>query len=210
MDEFKRIVKSKLKNRKPLKISHPEFKLSAVLMPFFWEDDIIKILFTIRNRNLKHHKGEISFPGGKKEPNDKNLIDTALRETEEEIGIHRNQIEILGQVDDLFTITKYIITPFVGVIKGKFKIKTSDAEVFKVIKVPLSVFGENGQFQEEIWEQNETSYPIFYYYWRRNVIWGATAYIMNQFMELIYDYQPSKLNVKRTDPNLIKRFFGEK
>ena len=210
MEEFKKLINTKLKDRKPLDIKHPEFKPSAVLMPFFCEGNELKLLFTIRHKNLKHHKGEISFPGGKQEANDKDLLETALRETEEEIGIKSDQIEILGRLDDLFTITKYVITPFIGIIKGKFSITTSDAEVFRVIKVPLSIFGKNGCFQEEAWEQNKTSYPIYYYYYRRNIIWGATAYIMNQFMETIYDYQPSKLNVKRTDPSLIKKFFGEK
>ena len=210
MEEFKNLVESKLKNREPLIIEHPEFKPSAVLMPFFCDDNEIKLLFTIRDKNLKHHKGEISFPGGKQEQQDKDLIETALRETEEEVGIKRDQIEIMGRLDDLFTITKYIITPFIGIIKGKFKIITSDAEVFRVIKVPLSIFGKNGCFQEEAWQQNKTSYPIYYYYYRRNIIWGATAYIMNQFMEIIYNYQPSKMNLKRTDPTLIKKFFGEK
>ena len=210
MEEFKTLIKSKLENRTPLDIEHPEFKDSAVLMPFFFEDNVLKLLFTIRNKNLKHHKGEISFPGGKQEPDDKDLVETALRETEEEVGLKSDQVEILGRLDDLFTITKYIITPYVGLIKGKFKIVTSDAEVFRVIKVPLYVFGKDGWFQEEAWEQNKTTYPIYYYYWRRNIIWGATAYIMNEFMEIIYDFQPSKMNVKRTDPNLIKQFFGEK
>ncbi|NHI91820.1 MAG: CoA pyrophosphatase [Candidatus Lokiarchaeota archaeon] len=210
MEEFKKLVESKLKNRKFLEIKHSDFKPSAVLMPFFWEDNEIKIILTIRHKDLKHHRGEISFPGGKQDDDDKNLIDTALRETEEEVGIKRDQIEILGRLDDLFTITKYIITPYVGLVKGNFKVNISDAEVHKVIKVPLHIFGENGCFQEETWEQNKTIYPIYYYYWRRNIIWGATAYIMNEFIEIIYNYQPSKLNIKRTDPSLIKKFFGEK
>ncbi len=211
MEEFESLIKSKLENRKELRLEYPGFRPSAVLMPFFFEDGEIKALFTIRHKDLKHHKGEISFPGGKKDHADKDLIDTALRETKEEVGIDRSQITILGRLDDLFTITRYIITPYIGIINGKFKIQTSDKEVFKVIKVPLYIFGRKGYFQEEAWKQNETTYPIFYYYWRRNIIWGATAYIMNQFIEVIYDYQPSNLpNYRRTDPSVIKKFFGEK
>jgi len=211
MEEFINLIKSKLENRKEFRIDNPNFRPSAVLIPFFYEENKLKVLFTVRHKDLKHHKGEISFPGGKKDEEDKDLIETALRETKEEVGIDRNQITILGRLDDLFTITRYIITPYVGIIKGNFKIKISDKEVFKIIKVPLSIFGENGYFQEEAWKQNETSYPIFYYYWRKNIIWGATAYIMNQFIEIIYNFQPSKFeNYKRTDPSLIKRFFGEK
>lgn len=209
MEEFETLIKLKLGNRKEIRIVHPSFRPSAVLMPFFLEDNEIKVLFTIRHKDLKHHKGEISFPGGKKDDEDKDLIETALRETKEEVGIDRNQITILGQIDDLFTLTRYIVTPYVGIIKGKFKITTSDKEVFRVIKVPLSIFGKNGFFQEEGWEQNGMSHPIFYYYWRKNIIWGATAYMMNQFMEIMYDYQPSKFDkIKRTDPSMIKKFLG--
>jgi len=213
MEEFETLIKSKLENRKVVRIEQPGFRPSAVLMPFFYEDDQLKVLFTVRHKDLKHHKGEISFPGGKKDDEDKDLIETALRETKEEVGIDRSQITIVGQMDDLFTLTKYIITPYVGIITGNFKIITSDQEVFRVIKVPLSIFGKNGYFQEEEWKmtQNGASHPIFYYYWRKNIIWGATAYMMNQFMEIIYDYQPSKFDkIKRTDTTMIKEFLGLK
>ncbi len=210
LDELEALIQTKLVKRKPLVLDPPSFKHSAVLMPILFEDGQFKFVLTKRTDSLKHHKGEISFPGGGQDKEDQNLIETALRETYEEIGVEQSQIKILGRLDDLFTITRYIITPFVGTIHKKVEYKSNDAEVAELLHVPLDLFLTDEKFKEKAWVRNGTNYPLYYYYWGDYEVWGATGYIINQFIEIVFDFQPSKINFKRDDPSLLKKFLGEK
>ncbi len=206
LSELEDCIRRKLKNRKSLVLDPPNFKHSAVLMPIVSEEDIVKFILTKRSEKLKYHKGEISFPGGRREEGDQHLVDTALRETEEEIGVKSEHVEVIGRLDDLFTITRYIITPYVGIIHEEVEYKSNDAEVAELLHVPLDLFLSKEKFKEKSWVRNGTNYPLYYYYWGRYEIWGATGYIINQFMEIIFGYQPSKINFKRHDPSLIDQF----
>jgi 8-oxo-dGTP pyrophosphatase MutT (NUDIX family) len=206
LGELEDLIRRKLKNRKSLVLDPPNFKHSAVLMPIVSEEDAIKFILTKRSEKLKHHKGEISFPGGGREKGDQHLMETALRETEEEIGVNREHVEVLGKLDDLFTITRYIITPYVGVIHEDVEYKSNDAEVAELLHVPLDLFLSKEKFTEKNLIRNGTNYPLYYYYWGDYEIWGATGYIINQFMDIIFDYQPSEINFKRHDPSLIDQF----
>ncbi len=204
--ELEDLIQDKFREREPLTLDPPNFRHSAVLIPIFSEEDTIKLILTKRTESLKHHRGEISFPGGRREKIDKDLIETALRETEEEIGVKTTQVKVIGRLDDLFTITRYIITPFIGIIHGRVKLKSNDAEVAEILKVPLKLFLTKDKFAEKSWERNGVKYPLYYYYWEDYEIWGATAYIINQFIELSFDFQPSHINFKRDNPDLIKDF----
>ncbi|MHA1298366.1 MAG: NUDIX hydrolase [Candidatus Helarchaeota archaeon] len=200
-------IKLILKNRKRFVITDSRLKQSAVLLILFIKNDEPYVIFTKRTENLKKHKGEISLPGGGIEEHDMNLLDTAFRETEEELYIDRSKITILGQIDDLFTISKYIITPFVGFIKYPYEFKMNHHEVAEVIEVPLSVFQRTDNFREKIWDYYGSEYPIFYYDYKINnknyTIWGATGYIMNNFIEIIFGFNPSSTKYKRRNPNVI-------
>ena len=206
--ELEELIRGKMEGYDPLILDPPDFKHSAVLMPIIYEEDQLKFILTKRADTLKHHKGEISFPGGKQEEPDKDLIETALRETTEEIGVRADQVEILGRLDDLFTITKYIITPFIGTIHGKVEYISNDAEVAELLHVPLELFLTKEKFKEKSWVRNGRNYPLYYYYWGDYEIWGATGYIINQFIELVFDFQPSQINFKRHDPSIIREFLG--
>lgn len=206
LTELEELILKKTKDRKPLVLDPPKFKHAAVLIPIYSEEDQLKLILTKRTETLKHHKGEISCPGGRKEESDKDLIETALRETEEEIGVRQNQVKILGRLDDLFTITRYIITPFIGSIHGQIELKSCDAEVAEILHIPLRLFLREDKFAEKAFERNGVQYPLYYYYWENYEIWGATAYILNNFIELIFDFQPSAINFKRDNPELIKDF----
>ncbi|MHA1130863.1 MAG: NUDIX hydrolase [Candidatus Helarchaeota archaeon] len=204
--ELKDLIHRRLQTRRPLILDPPDFKHSAVLMPILLEDNCFKFILTKRADTLKHHRGEISFPGGQREKDDKNLLETALRETEEEIGVKKSQIEVLGRLDDLLTITRYIISPFVGIIHDQVECMSNDAEVAELLHVPLEFFLSSDKFKEKSWFRNGTNYPLYYYYWGDYEIWGATGYIINQFIEIVFGFQPSKINFKRNDPNLIEQF----
>lgn len=206
LDELEDLIRHKLKNRDPLVLDPPNFTHAAVLIPIFSENKTIKFILTKRTENLRHHRGEISFPGGKKSKRDKDLIQTALRETEEEIGVTGEQIKVVGRLDDLFTITRYIITPFIGILYGDIECCSNDAEVAEILKVPLELFLSKEKFEEDRWENKGVKYPLYYYYWENYKIWGATAYIINQFIEDVFDFQPSLINFKRHDPSLIDNF----
>ncbi len=206
LTELEELIKRKLENKKPLILDPPGFTHAAVLIPIFTEKNTMKLILTKRTEKLRHHRGEISFPGGKKSKKDANLIETALRETEEEVGVKREQVRVVGRLDDLFTITRYIITPYIGILEGKIEYYSNDAEVAEIISVPLKIFLNGEKFAERGWERNGVKYPLYYYYWKDYEIWGATAYIINQFIEYVFDFQPSLINFKRNDPSLIDNF----
>jgi len=208
LSELNNLIQQKLGNRKPLVLDPPKFTHAAVLIPIISEEDQLKVILTKRTETLKHHRGEISFPGGKSSKEDNNLVETALRETDEEIGVKGDQVQVVSRLDDLFTITRYIITPFIGLIRGEIELVSNDAEVAEILHVPLKLFLTQEKFAEKAWERNGVKYPLYYYYWKNYEIWGATAYIINQFTELIFEFQPSLINFKRENPDLIKDFMS--
>ena len=106
----------------------------------------------------------MSFPGGKFEVNsDKSLKDTALRETEEEIGVPRKNIKILGCLNDFPTMTKYIITPFVAIIDQNQKLTRQESEVQRIIKIPIDFFTSKTRFREQAIDVDGHKFPIFYF-----------------------------------------------
>ncbi|MHA1143967.1 MAG: NUDIX hydrolase [Candidatus Helarchaeota archaeon] len=194
-------VKKSLKNRNKFKIAYPEYRHSAVLLLLFEKDDEPHVILTKRANNLKKHKGEISFPGGKIEEGDESLLDTALRETEEEIHLPREKIEILGELDDMFTLTHYVISPFVGYVQYPFDYSPNKTEVEYIIETPLHVFLNKDTFSEKLFDFHGKKFPVFYYQYDEHTIWGATAYMLNQFVEIVFGFNPSAHpEIKRLNP----------
>ncbi|NVM04651.1 MAG: CoA pyrophosphatase [Candidatus Helarchaeota archaeon] len=203
---FKKI-QTILRGHKRFIINDPRLKRSAVLLLLYMKNNAPHGIFTKRTTNLKRHKGEISLPGGGIEEGDKSLLDTAFRETEEEIDLGRSKINILGELDDLFTISGYIITPFVGYFEYPYEFKINFNEVEELIEVPISVFQSTDNFSEENWGYEGDQYPVYYYEYNSGkktyIIWGATGYIMNGFIDLVFNFNPSKTKYKRRNPNLM-------
>ncbi|GAG75141.1 unnamed protein product, partial [marine sediment metagenome] len=146
------LIKSKLYDcDSPLRISLKDnfFTSSAVLFSIVpYKDKPYELILIHRSNRGTKHRGEMSFPGGKFEVNnDKSLKDTALRETEEEIGVPRENIKILGCLDDFPTMTKYIITPFVAIIDQNQKLIKEDREVQKILKIPIDFFLSKKKFR---------------------------------------------------------------
>ena len=166
-------------------IEHPPFSHAAVLVPLFQKGGDCHLLFTKRSDQVKYHKGEISFPGGVVDEEDKELINTALREAYEEIGLIENDVQIIGVLDDIVTITEFIVTPIVGLFPYPYPFKVSEVEIAELIEVPLSSLLDEDCFSErEIFRggQNEVVYS---YQYEKHIIWGATARILKQFLDLI-------------------------
>ena len=185
-EDFREAAKSVLAQRRIRKINpvHSEYIHSAVLMPLFKENGEYKVLFTKRTSMVEHHKGQVSFPGGVVDEEDDSFLDTALREAFEEIGLLREDVEILGQVDDRLTLaTNFLIHPYVGTIPYPYKFILNPAEVERLVKVPLRVFASDGKTNVSV--SGVGNYDGVVYSYEGNVIWGATAGIMENFVEIL-------------------------
>lgn len=147
---------------------------AAVLVPLVDRDEPT-VIFTQRTANLTAHAGQISFPGGRMEPTDSSPEDTALRETEEEIGLVRSRIEILGRLDTYLTRTGFRVTPVVGLVKPPFTLTPDPTEVAEIFEVPLSFIldPENPRRHSREFLGKERYFYVFPY--EQRYIWGATA-----------------------------------
>jgi len=153
-------------------------------MPVIKEDSEYHMLLTRRTDGVETHKGQISFPGGMREENE-TLLETALRETFEEVGIGNGHIEPLGRFHDYVSITEYRVTPFVGFVQTPFKTKRQVKEVAEILHVPFSVFLDPGKRRVE-WNKHPGRDPDVYFYSHENQeIWGLTARIIKDFFETL-------------------------
>jgi 8-oxo-dGTP pyrophosphatase MutT (NUDIX family) len=165
-----------LHNRKKEKIIDENLKASAVLIPLFYNQGQYHVLFTERSDEVNFHKGQVCFPGGTQEPSDSSLLQTALREIGEEIGLKAKDVEILGELDDSITSTSnYVISPFVAFIPHPYPFQADVREIKEIFSVPLSFLMDEANFKQD-------SYT---YEYEGHVIWGATARILRQFIDLL-------------------------
>ena len=134
---------------------------------------------------MKHHKGQISFPGGAFDNEDGDLRRTALRETYEEIGLKEKDVRIIGTLDDIVTSTKFVVTPFVGFLNYPYPFRLSQREIDELIEVPLSFLFDPECFSERERVEGGLKEVIFNYQYGKHAIWGATARILKQFLGLI-------------------------
>lgn len=187
--ELNKKIEKILGNRSPTVINNNKNKYvhSAVLVPLFQDNGIYKVLFTKRTDNLEHHKGQISFPGGAVEEEDETYLDTALRESYEEIGLHKKDVRILGRIDDRLTlVSSFVIHPYVGVIPYPYGFQINRKEVERIIEVPLKLFfsGTREAYMNDV-EYEGKIYHGPSYYFQGDVIWGATAGIMTNLMGIL-------------------------
>lgn len=152
-----------------------ELTAASVLVPIVMREAEATVLFTRRTAHLKNHSGQISFPGGRAEPEDPSPEHTALRETFEEIGLAAERVELLGRLGDYHTRTGYRITPVVGLVTPPFELSPDGHEVDEVFEVPLAFLLDPANHQRHSREfQGETRH-FFVISWRDYYIWGATA-----------------------------------
>jgi len=165
---------------------------AAVLVPLFKKGEDCHIVFTKRSDNVRYHKGEISFPGGVFDERDVELQRTALREAFEEIGLEEKDVQVIGVLDDIVTITQFIVTPFVGLFPYPYSFKLSPIEIAELIEVPISALLDEDCFSEREIIRGTGKEVVYAYQYENHIIWGATARILKQFLELI-----SSASVKR-------------
>ncbi len=157
---------------------------AAVLLPLLIRYGEEYLLFTRRTEHLPHHAGEISFPGGAHHAEDSDLAATALRETEEELGIPASRIELHGRLDDFWSIHGYHVVPYVGTIPHPFRYRPADHEIAALIEAPLDHFRAPGVHHVEDWAHRGRVHPVDFYRFGEHVIWGLTAAILRQFLEV--------------------------
>jgi 8-oxo-dGTP pyrophosphatase MutT (NUDIX family) len=179
-------LKEALAKRQVVRLSDSKMRVSAVLVPIFMKSGQYHLLFIQRTERVKEHKGQISFPGGAYEKADELLLNTALREAEEEIGLAPGDVEVLGELDDMLTVaTNYVISPFVGLIPYPYKFKLDNWETEELIEVPIIALLDKNCFSESKTITNGQEIEIYSYKYGDRVIWGATARILKQFLGII-------------------------
>ncbi len=166
-----------------------EARQAAVLATFFQKNEEWHVVFIERNANDRdHHGGQISFPGGKHEPADESMLHTALRETEEEIGISKSDIKILGGLTDLYIpVSNFQVHPFVGYLDYQPEYRLQLEEVSGVLEVPVAVFHRNDirKTTDIRISRQLTLRNVPYFEVEGKILWGATAMMMSELVELL-------------------------
>jgi len=170
-----------------LRPANDPLRPAAVLMPIILRDSGPTLLLTQRTSDLTHHAGQISFPGGRTEHSDASSIETALRETEEEIGLARQHVEVIGTLPDYVTGTGYQVTPVAALIKPPFDVFPDPGEVAEIFEVPLA-FLMNGMHHQRrtVVLPGEAGRRTFYCMpYERFFIWGATAGMLRNLFHFL-------------------------
>lgn len=178
-------VKRILSSRQTKSLHDPSLMPAAVLLLLYPKDGEYCILLNKRSDQVEYHKGEVSFPGGGKDPEDKDFLDTALRETFEEMGVKPDDVTVLGQLDDVATRSSFEVRVFVGTIPYPYPYRPSAREISKVLEVPIRGLLDPANRREEVrWLDGKVSKAYCYVY-GEHLIYGATAQILTQFLELL-------------------------
>ncbi|NIA27050.1 MAG: CoA pyrophosphatase [Desulfobulbaceae bacterium] len=159
---------------------------AGVLIPVIERDTTgLSLLLTQRSAELNHHAGQVSFPGGRWEPNDTDIVGTALRETYEEVGIAPGDIAVIGYLSPMPTITGYAVTPVIGVVRGDVGLHLDHKEVEYAFEVPLPFLmnPDNQKMVERDVEGKAVAMAEYHYDGQR--IWGATAFIIQKFVKIV-------------------------
>jgi len=181
---FELIVKA-LQDLQPARVSRGGLTPAAVLVPLFVKDSELHLLMNRRSDKVEKHKRQISFPGGACDPEDADVEATALREAWEEIGLQRQDVEVLGIMADTWTITGFLVTPVVARIPHPYPFKLCTDEVDELLEVPWSVFSQRQGYHAEHMEYKGHEHEVDFYEYENNTIWGATARIARRLVELV-------------------------
>ena len=185
VDDLVAVTRARLEGRRRRVVPPGPLVRAAVLVPIVDRGEAC-LVFAQRTDRVGHHAGQISFPGGRIDPEDADDLAAALREAHEEVGLEPARVEPLGLLDDTETVaTQFVITPFVGVVRGPVVWQPDGEEIEKVIEVPVSALLERGCFRVERWERDGVARDVYFYDYRGDTIWGATARILKQYLDLV-------------------------
>ena len=194
---IKEKIRRILAQREKRRIVAEHLPSAAVLLPLYEKGGECYILCTERTEEVQYHKGEISFPGGSRHEEDDSLLDTALRECFEEIGVDAKEVEVLGELDDIVTRTSnYIISPFVAAIPYPYPFKLNRDEVKGIIEVPLAALLDRRNFREETQFDESGPFIAYFYEYNGQTIWGATAAMLKQLLDLVFEVEQGRILIK--------------
>jgi len=184
LEQIKLIIGS----HKPIHLPDDGSKRGAVVIPLFIRNNQIHVLFTKRTEDMPTHKGQISFPGGRKEETDQTLLACALRETSEEIGLSKTSLEVLGELNQIKTHTSnFLLSVFVCLVHYPFHLTINEKEVDEIIEVPLKELLNKQKWTFKDFTVENRTHQVWFFEFNDKVIWGATAEIIQQFMSLFHD-----------------------
>ena len=181
-----------LQSRAPRNLSGERYKHAAVLMPIQERDDGDHLVLTKRAEHLNHHPGQVAFPGGRVDADDHSELAAALRESHEEIGIDPAHVRLLGRLDQVTAAYDFVVTPFVGVIPPFYEFRLNPAEADAVFSVPIAALLDPKcvTIADHLSSHGE---PVYHFYCNGWDIWGATARIIVQYLDLAYGYEIKKM-----------------
>jgi 8-oxo-dGTP pyrophosphatase MutT (NUDIX family) len=178
-----------LKRRPRKELDRPDLVHAGVLILLFRKQGELHVLLTKRSSDVEHHRGQISFPGGGVDETDENIIATAVRETEEEIGIPSSMFKILGLFDDTWTPSGFRITPVIGYAETRPDVHASPTEVEEILEMPLSFFLDARNERVKQLMRGGTSVDVYFYTYGSSEIWGATAAMLRSLVRALDSIQ---------------------
>ena len=166
-------------------LDDPALTPAGVMLLLYRKNDGYVVLLNKRSDTVDHHRSEVSFPGGRRDETDASLLHTALRETHEEIGVLPDDVDVLGKLDEVATVTKYAVSAFVGTIPEGYRFTPSHAEVAEIIELPIAplIDGAYDRNETRLIDDRPVRWPSYAY--DGHVIWGATARVLSGFVDLM-------------------------
>ncbi len=180
-EEFKNTIRTNLSGREKRILDFPDYRKASVLILFMNKENSPHVLLTLRTDKVSTHTRQISFPGGSYDDTDRDFLDTALRETQEEMGIDPADIEVLGEFDEYISIMGFQVYAYVGAAEYPIQYDLSKDEIDEVLEVPFSLFYNEEYDKCEKITHEGRDYDVYFYKYRENTIWGMTARMLTDF-----------------------------
>ncbi|MDR7402496.1 MAG: CoA pyrophosphatase [Armatimonadota bacterium] len=191
LDEIEWTIRRRLAGRPRKEVTEPGLRRAAVLLALLSRGGEVAVLLTRRTEVVEHHKGQISLPGGTADPADRGPVDTALREAEEELGIPRGAVQVLGLLDDVVTVVSgFVITPVVGTLREPVALRVNAAEIAEVLTVPLRTFTDPQALRIERRLRDGRWVEVLSYRYGPHEVWGATARVLKGFVDAVFGTDP--------------------
>ena len=195
-------VEERLQNYQPRTID-AQLPEAAVLIPITNASEP-ELVFTRRATHMSTHSGEVAFPGGKRDPSDKDLVHTALRESFEEIALPPETVRIIGQTGSVISRFGLVVTPIVGIIEADTPLQANMAELDRIFKVPLRYFLDKENLTFNHWKMRNQDYMMPSFYYGEYLIWGLTAVMLVEFLNITLDTE-IPLNAPHFSSHHMKR-----
>ena len=181
------LIHNALAQRTPITAAPDGLMPAAVMLLLYRKDGEYCVLLNKRSMTVEHHKGEMSFPGGARDPADADFEATARRETHEEMGIAPDDITILGRLDDNVTRSNFLVKVFVGTIPYPYEFRPSSIEIAEVVEIPIGVLRDPATLRWDSRIEDGERVAVRSYGYQQHLVYGATAKILDQFLDIIED-----------------------